>query len=97
MTNEEFQQLVIRKLGNLEQDMGTLKGDVQTLKGDVQTLKGDVQTLKGDVQTLKDDVQTLKVGMARANERLDEVDLNLKEMWRDIGAHDRKFEKLKVL
>jgi hypothetical protein len=76
---------VIRKIGDLQDDVYSLrqlfykqqdelsstKSDVATLKTDVATLKTDVATLKTDVATLKTDVSSLTIKMSRVLEILE--------------------------
>jgi outer membrane murein-binding lipoprotein Lpp len=61
MTNEEFQHLVLKDLGELKTDVSDLKSDVSGLKSDVFTLKSDVSTLKSDVSTLNQKVENLEI------------------------------------
>lgn len=47
--------------------------------------------------SLEDGQNELKQEVKLIKKKLNEVDLNINEMWKDIATHDRKIEKLKAL
>lgn len=66
MTNEEFQNLVLKELGSI-------KKDVSGLKQDVSGLKEDVSGLKSDVYSLKEGQARIEVRLERVENKLDAV------------------------
>ena len=60
----DVNNIVVKKVERLENDVAELKTDVATLKTEVADLKADVATLKTEVAELKADVATLKTEVA---------------------------------
>ena len=86
MSNKEFENKVLKALGNIETDvsklktdMSEVKKDVSELKADVSWLKKDMSEVKKDVSWLKQDVSTLKIQMVKLDAKIDEQTYDLKQ------------------
>lgn len=72
MTDSEKLDLILSRLGNLENDVSTLKNDVSGLKQDVQTLKeSNLQTQITLENTVNKCIQAMGEGFKLNAERLD--------------------------
>ena len=53
MTNEEFQKIVLEKLGQLDEKVGNLEQGQKSLQDDVSGLKEGQKNLEGEVKGIK--------------------------------------------
>ncbi|GAB3961028.1 hypothetical protein GCM10028805_59820 [Spirosoma harenae] len=74
--------LLEERTNQIANDVAGLKTDVAVLKEDVAGLKTDVAVLKEDVSGLKTDVADLKAGQARMEARQDEMQQDVKAIFR---------------
>lgn len=57
MSNEEFQKLVLEKLGGIEADIKNIKADIKVMKIDIKDVKDDIRVLKGYGENLESNKQ----------------------------------------
>jgi regulator of replication initiation timing len=109
LTNEEFQSIVLKQLGELKEDVSGLKEDVSGLKEDVSRLKVDVTSLKvgqmrieerlGRVEYKLDAVHdytaVLTEFRTEANMKLDSLSDENKSIYEIIGRHEVEISTLK--
>lgn len=77
--NDEAVNLILSKLDVMQGDINILKSDVSGLKHDVSGLKSDVSELKQDVSELKQNVSNLNEEVCVIKQRLDSIEVKLKE------------------
>lgn len=66
MTNEEFQKIVIEKLGNIDTKLENLDSKVENIEKEQQTMrkeqlemKNDQQTMRGEQLEMKNDIKSI--------------------------------------
>ena len=59
MTDSEKLDLLLNKVGNIEDDISEMKGDISSMKGDISNMKGDISNMKGDISNMKGDIAKL--------------------------------------
>lgn len=74
MTDSEKLDLLLVKVGSMENDISGLKEDVSGLKEDVGILKEDVSILKEDVSILKRDYKKLNNKLNKSVKELKAMD-----------------------
>lgn len=60
MNNEEFQNIVLNKLSNIDKKFGNLESDIKDLKTDVSGLKIDVKGLNQKIDSLESRVGVIE-------------------------------------
>ncbi|MFZ5639161.1 MAG: hypothetical protein ACOY4Q_00495 [Bacillota bacterium] len=96
MENDKFQELVLKHLMNLSEDVTTIKGDVSTLKGDVSTLKGDVRRLETRMENeVIDKIRVLFDGYHRHEDRLDRIEQKVDAICEQVGVHDLQIKLIR--
>lgn len=60
MTNEEFQEIVIEKLGNIDTKLENLDSKVENIEKEQQTMRKEQLEMKNDQQTMREEQLEMK-------------------------------------
>lgn len=92
MTNEEFQRLILEKLGNLEEEVSEIKEEVLEIKEEVSGIKKDQVEIRKSLQATVDQTAELSEFRSEVNEKLDSLQQDIHAMeiitsknWSDIA------------
>ncbi len=86
MSEQEFQNIVLKQLSDLTQGMHRLETDVSGLKTDVSGLKTNVTELKTNVIELKQDVSGLKADISALKEDSQELKRRISSIEEQTGG-----------
>lgn len=89
MENDKFQELVLKHLMNLSEDVTTIKGDVSTLKGDVRRLETRMEN------EVIDKIRVLFDGYHRHEDRLDRIEQKVDAICEQVGVHDLQIKLIR--
>ena len=109
MTNEEFQSIVLKQLGELKEDVSGLKEDVSGLKEDVTSLKAGqarieerlervenrAESIENKLDAVHDQTAVLTEFRTEANIKLDSLCDENKAIYEIIGRHEVEISILK--
>lgn len=97
----DINNVVVKKVERLENevadlkvDVATLKTDVAVLKTDVADLKSDVAVLKTEVADLKSDVDVLKTDVAVLKTNVAQLNTEVEQLKTDVSDLHQKFSVL---
>lgn len=95
MTNEEFQNLVIKELGTIKEDLGGLKEDVSSLKEGQIRLEVRLERVENKLDSVYDQTAILTEFRTETNQKLDnliEENVSIHEI---VGRHEVAISTLK--
>ena len=95
MTNEEFQNLVLKELGSIKEDVSGLKEDVSGLKSDVCSLKEGqarieirLERVENKLDAVHDQTAVLTEFRTESNMKLDNLLEDNKSIHEIVGRHE---------
>ncbi len=86
MTDNEKLDLLIERVGDLQNHISDLKTDMTSVKGEVSGLKGDVSGLKTDMEEMKEELSELKTDMTSVKGEVSGLREELSDVKTDVQS-----------
>jgi len=96
MTNEEFQKLVLEKLGGIEGRIDTLEGRLGNLEEGQIKLEGRLNNLEEGQIKLEGRLNNLEEGQRKLEKGQEDIKRELRYIWDDIKRIDNRLEKQEI-
>ena len=85
MTNEEFQKIVIEKLGNLEKEQQEIKKDITEIKAEQQEMKKDIKSIIEQTASLSEFRYEINGKVDKLSEEFNTIEIVTSKNWSDIA------------
>lgn len=85
MENEEFQRLVLEKLGSVESHIDSMESRMDSMESHISSMESRMDSMEGDIRELKAGQDILREGQILLQKRVNSMELKLDHLGFDMA------------